>query len=372
MAFFLVMAAKFYGNDPAKSFFSANDYISVYKAKAVNEMLIHGIPASITLAQGMLESANGNSDLAVNANNHFGIKCHKEWCGPTFTKDDDEKNECFRKYENVNESYNDHSMFLKTRSRYAFLFQLSKTDYAAWARGLKSAGYATHPGYAEKLIDLIERNRLFELDTIKILIEENFAKTEEKEKKNDFVLSAGTKVLVELIKKFNINSLKEERSAEAVSEHLKHFYLPEPENNSVKTDLVNNNNIKIESRISDELSPQANAEAKIEVKTYKIFTFSTLDVVREACYNYFTSINETNKGLYFFVSEKTILNCKNPVYTEKLFSCSTVKINTPESPEQPLGISLMKTTSLQLSNAKLYSENILVGELQILCNPIIW
>jgi hypothetical protein len=116
------------------------------------------------LAQGMLESGFGNSPLAVFANNHFGLKCHKEWEGATFNYDDDEKDECFRKYDNVIESYFDHSLFLKTRPRYSFLFHLSITDYNSWAKGLKNAGYATHPGYAKDLIGIIERYRLYELD----------------------------------------------------------------------------------------------------------------------------------------------------------------------------------------------------------------
>lgn len=140
------------------------DYIAKYKDDAVIQMHLYGIPASITLAQGMLESGNGNSALSVYANNHFGIKCHKEWTGESYIMDDDASNECFRKYGNPLDSYQDHSLFLKTRDRYAFLFNLSKTDYKAWARGLKEAGYATHPGYADLLINLIETYKLYELD----------------------------------------------------------------------------------------------------------------------------------------------------------------------------------------------------------------
>ncbi len=124
----------------------------------------YGIPASIKLGQGLLESSAGNSDLATEANNHFGIKCKKEWTGPTFTKDDDAKDECFRKYETVLASYEDHSQFLKNSSRYAELFSLDITDYKGWAHGLKKAGYATNPQYAQLLIKTIEDNRLYELD----------------------------------------------------------------------------------------------------------------------------------------------------------------------------------------------------------------
>lgn len=149
---------------PAEYKMSGEEYIDAYKDDAIKEMLSHGVPASITLSQGMLESGNGNSALAVYANNHFGIKCHGNWKGPTFIQDDDEKNECFRKYSSVYESFSDHSEFLRSRSRYALLFELKTTDYKGWARGLKQAGYATDPNYADRLIDLIETNKLYELD----------------------------------------------------------------------------------------------------------------------------------------------------------------------------------------------------------------
>jgi hypothetical protein len=152
-----------YASAPIRHFTPA-DYIEQYKTAAVLEMQRFNIPASITLAQAIVESKYGNSDLAVNANNHFGIKCHKEWAGPTYTMDDDEKNECFRKYEFPLDSYEDHSMFLASRPRYACLFELPKTDYIAWARGLKEAGYATHPRYTDMLIEVIERYKLYELD----------------------------------------------------------------------------------------------------------------------------------------------------------------------------------------------------------------
>ncbi len=141
-------------------------YVEAYKYAAVKKMLEHGIPASITLAQGLLESGAGKSSLAVNANNHFGIKCHKTWTGDTFFMDDDEKNECFRKYANVEDSYEDHSQFLLTRSRYAFLFKYKKTEYKKWARGLKKAGYATNPQYAKLLIKIIEEEGLHQYDKI--------------------------------------------------------------------------------------------------------------------------------------------------------------------------------------------------------------
>ncbi len=139
------------------------EYIATYKEDAIKEMYLHKVPACITLAQGMLESGNGNSALARNANNHFGIKCHKEWGGETYIMDDDSVNECFRKYNDVLDSYSDHSLFLFSRSRYAPLFELPINDYKGWCYGLKNAGYATDPTYPQRLIDLIEKYNLQDL-----------------------------------------------------------------------------------------------------------------------------------------------------------------------------------------------------------------
>jgi len=139
-------------------------YIVQYREIAVKEMVTYRIPASITLAQGILESNAGQSDLARNANNHFGIKCHKEWTGKTYHKDDDKPNECFRKYGTPQESYNDHSFFLVQRDRYKQLFKLKITDYKGWALGLKNAGYATSPTYAQQLIKTIETYKLYNFD----------------------------------------------------------------------------------------------------------------------------------------------------------------------------------------------------------------
>jgi hypothetical protein len=140
------------------------EYIEMYKEAAIEEMNAFGIPASIKLAQAILESGSGNSNLALKANNHFGIKCHKGWNGLSYHMDDDEKNECFRKYNNSMDSYKDHSIFLTTRDRYAPLFQLDVKDYKAWAHGLKNAGYATNPKYPDLLIGIIENSRLYEFD----------------------------------------------------------------------------------------------------------------------------------------------------------------------------------------------------------------
>ena len=141
-------------------------YIQNFKDDAIKEMQLYNIPASITLAQGMLESGYGTSDLAKYANNHFGIKCHDEWDGPTYIQNDDEKNECFRKYSTVLDSYTDHSLFLKSRARYAQLFELNHTDYKGWAAGLKDAGYATDPRYTDRLLELIETFELYTFDLL--------------------------------------------------------------------------------------------------------------------------------------------------------------------------------------------------------------
>jgi len=141
-----------------------DEYINIWKDLSISEMKRSGIPASITLAQGLLESSNGNSRLAVIANNHFGIKCNG-WEGEEIYHDDDKKDECFRKYNNAKESFVDHTDFLMTRSRYAFLFEYKSTDYKNWAKGLQKAGYATDPKYPQKLIDLIERYKLNQYDT---------------------------------------------------------------------------------------------------------------------------------------------------------------------------------------------------------------
>ena len=139
-------------------------YIDTYKEVAKKNMSQFGIPSSIILAQGILESGAGTGPLSSQANNHFGIKCHKEWSGPSVRYDDDTAQECFRKYEHPSESYRDHSLFLTSRPRYSSLFQLDKGDYQAWAKGLKSAGYATDVKYPDKLIGLIERFELYQYD----------------------------------------------------------------------------------------------------------------------------------------------------------------------------------------------------------------
>ena len=143
--------------------YTSLQYIERFKAIAIQEMNLYGIPASITLAQGLYESGSGNSELAKNANNHFGIKCTSDWKGKSYYKDDDNKNDCFRVYDRPEDSFRDHSNFLK-RKNYAHLFELDKNDYQGWAYGLKSAGYATNPRYPQLLIGIIQKYNLDQYD----------------------------------------------------------------------------------------------------------------------------------------------------------------------------------------------------------------
>ncbi len=164
---------------------TAEDYIKIYSETAVQKMIKFGIPASITLAQGIHESNCGNSFLAKEGNNHFGIKCHTSWTGEKIYRDDDTKNECFRKYKNANESFQDHSVFLRNNKRYAFLFNIDVKDYKAWAEGLKTAGYATNPKYSQLIIETIEKYKLNIYDE-GIVPEKHIAK---KEKDDDEIPS---------------------------------------------------------------------------------------------------------------------------------------------------------------------------------------
>lgn len=164
LLFLVILMCNFRLYSQSKTVSTRSEYIESYKELAIKEMQRSGVPASITLAQGMLESDNGNSRLAREAKNHFGIKCHNDWKGPVIYHDDDRQGECFRKYKSVLESYQDHSDFLMSGSRYKFLFEYDPTDYKSWAKGLKKAGYATNPSYAEKLIKIIEENDLHQYD----------------------------------------------------------------------------------------------------------------------------------------------------------------------------------------------------------------
>ncbi|MDO5968425.1 glucosaminidase domain-containing protein [Flavivirga aquimarina] len=177
-------------------------YIDVYKEIAQQEMNLYGIPASITLAQGILESGSGNGRLSVKANNHFGIKCHG-WTGGKIYHDDDKAQECFRKYKDAKYSFRDHSLFLKDRKRYAKLFRLKKDDYKGWARELRAAGYATDKKYPQKLISIIERYKLYKLD--KAVLGDSYVEYEEPtstERVTYTVLKGDT--LYSISKKYNI------------------------------------------------------------------------------------------------------------------------------------------------------------------------
>ena len=184
------------------------NYIEDYRGIAKDEMREYGIPASITLAQGILESGAGRGELSKKANNHFGIKCHKGWTGERVYHDDDRDQECFRKYKDPETSFRDHSLFLSERSRYSGLFKLRKDDYEAWAKGLRKAGYATDPKYPQKLIGIIERYNVSEFDE-----EVLGKKSKKKKKKSDIAIYSVKKgdTLYSISKKYNIevDKLKE-------------------------------------------------------------------------------------------------------------------------------------------------------------------
>lgn len=183
------------------------DYINTYKGTAMDNMRNHGIPASITLAQAILESGVGTATLSQKANNHFGIKCHKEWTGPSVRYDDDSEKECFRKYAHASESFRDHSLFLTSRGWYADLFKLDIDDYKGWARGLKAAGYATDPKYPTKLISLIERYDLTQYDN-EVLRNSNYKPKPTTEQSvvsaKEYIVMQGD-TLYSISRKFNIS-----------------------------------------------------------------------------------------------------------------------------------------------------------------------
>ncbi len=179
-------------------------YIENYKDIAMPEMASHGIPASITLAQGILESGAGRGNLTKRSNNHFGIKCHKGWKGERVYHDDDEDQECFRKYKNPDNSFIDHSLFLTQRSRYKNLFTHRKDDYKSWAKGLRKAGYATDPKYPSKLIGIIERYKLYKYD--EAVLGKNYKqKKEDKKKKEDVYVVKKGDTLYSISRKVNVS-----------------------------------------------------------------------------------------------------------------------------------------------------------------------
>lgn len=190
------------------------EYVDRYKHIAIEDMVEFKIPASITLAQGVLESGSGRSELSRKSNNHFGIKCHKGWKGKKVRYDDDKKRECFRKYEHPEKSFDDHSIFLTTRSRYASLFELKPDNYKGWAKGLKKAGYATDRKYPSKLIKIIEDYHLYEYDDL--VLNKNKKSRQKKvivpsKRSNNFVVVSQGDTLYSIAKNNNltVNLLKE-------------------------------------------------------------------------------------------------------------------------------------------------------------------
>jgi len=179
-----------------------NIYIDNYSKIAKEEMVQYGIPASITLAQGILESGAGRSALSKKSNNHFGIKCHKGWTGQRVFHDDDELQECFRKYKDPKYSFRDHSLFLTQRSRYEGLFTYKKNDYKSWAKGLRKAGYATDPKYPQKLINIIETYQLYSYD-VEVLGKKNKRKKEKSSKVKTYLVLKGD-TLFSISRKFDI------------------------------------------------------------------------------------------------------------------------------------------------------------------------
>ena len=190
-------------------------YIENYSPLAKEEMIQYGIPASITLAQGILESGAGRAELSRKSNNHFGIKCHKGWTGERVYHDDDELQECFRKYKDPKYSYRDHSLFLSQRSRYESLFSYKKDDYKSWAKGLRKAGYATDPKYPQKLINIIEKYKLYTFDE-EVLGKKSKRKDKKETKVKTYIVEKGD-TLYSISRKFNVSvdSIKEYNGLES-------------------------------------------------------------------------------------------------------------------------------------------------------------
>lgn len=312
---------------PFYNSFTSLDYIAQYRELALKEMKCYNIPASIILAQAMVESGNGSSNLATNANNHFGIKCHKEWHGPTFIMDDDEKDECFRKYESVVESYSDHSLFLCSRRWYAFLFQLPKTDYVAWARGLKRAGYATHPAYAEMLIEIIEKNRLYELDTMTIESITPLLAVEKKEESRGLTLA--TRKLLSLLNDLDFGKIKEETLAHTETDSLYSAYF-------------NSSRIKAEEGVNSGFDAEDNAEHEVIVVTQTKTSEKTSRTTTLNFENYSSAIGDMYYKSYGYGN-----NYMDALDTKSvLFSCKNVAV-------QKATVSLKYVTTLQETDCRI-------------------
>ncbi len=193
-------------------------YIDTYKDVAQYNMKKYGIPASIILGQAILESGSGTGNLCVQANNHFGIKCHNDWIGESIKYDDDAKDECFRKYDKGADSFRDHSLFLTTRSRYAELFQLKATDYQSWANGLKNAGYATDVQYPKKLIGIIERFKLYQYDNLGLDVVNDVASKVINNTGTKYHIVLQGETLYSISKKYNV-SIEDLKKQNTIVEH---------------------------------------------------------------------------------------------------------------------------------------------------------
>lgn len=203
-------------------FESEKDYIETFADLAMKEMKLYGVPASITLAQGILETSAGKSELVKNSNNHFGIKCHNEWSGDSISYDDDAKGECFRKYRSPISSYRDHSEFLTSRPRYAHLFDYKATDYKAWAKGLREAGYATDKAYSDKLIAIIERNELHEFDRTALKMRERKLKSDARKEKVSQAFSSAKTAITSIGKKTKDMAVEAQENIENTYRGLAH------------------------------------------------------------------------------------------------------------------------------------------------------
>ncbi|HUM51373.1 MAG TPA: glucosaminidase domain-containing protein, partial [Chitinophagales bacterium] len=269
-------------------------YIEKYKTIAIAEMNRVGIPASITLAQGLHESGNGNSFLAKNTNNHFGIKCHETWTGKTFSYTDDAPDECFRVYDKVEDSYVDHSDFLRNRPRYAFLFLYEKNDYKKWAYGLKKAGYATNPKYPEILIKIIEENQLFNFD--------NGNEELATDKKEDVIIDFETKENPLVIPDISVPkqpTQEQQEEVEAIDKNIKKPMLSKP----IKKTILSVNKcdaVKI-----------AKGETIEQLANY--FNLETEDLL---AFNDVADDSKFKPGQYLFIEKKKKSN-KEKTYTFK-------------------------------------------------------
>ncbi len=297
--------------------YSTKDYIEMWHKTAIEQMIQYKIPASITLAQGILESANGNSRLAREAKNHFGIKCHNTWNGDTFFQDDDKKNECFRAYQSADESYKDHSLFLSGRKRYAALFDLSITDYKGWAKGLKSAGYATNPKYAHLLIDIIEKYDLSKFDNM----QNEYYKEQEKQKEKE--LSTKPPSSQPKVKHNHSNNSNYEITYEVGK-------------NNHQT-LQNHNGVKyILAKKGDtfyRLSKEFNLSI---VQLYKYNEFNKKDVLKEGDIVYIApKRGRAKKGYEIYVC-KTDMTLRDVSHKEGIKLKKLLKLNLMENPDRTL------------------------------------